>query len=277
MLAQGRYASVINVLNPGDKPTEINSAISLAHPAAEAEEDALFRVGVDRLGPDRALAYDCDGLRERVFQGALPAAYLDGFLTILSPRKLRVSGVYTTAAVDASGQTTGHSSIEIEDVAGRDLSADLQIGKGGQALPAIAFDDGYFWSFAMVEIEVENLGEGDAVDVTVTDELGVSAVNAQAALFVLPPPVAPADLPQGGSIELTAQTGYSSTVTLSLGDILAGETATARFWLLAVYLVDNDAEDVRVGVDNVARADASGFEYNAQNNETLHQLELYSR
>ena len=71
------------------------------------------------LPPGHAMATECDDIRRRVFGGTLPAPVIDGYVSLVSDRRLEVTGVYTTATLNAEGTAEDHSSIHIERVRGR--------------------------------------------------------------------------------------------------------------------------------------------------------------
>jgi hypothetical protein len=76
----------------------------------------VIRISEDRLGPDQALAVDCIDIQRQVFQGTLPAPYIEGFVVIQCKMSLAVAAVYTSAGVDSQGQITGTNSIEVEHI-----------------------------------------------------------------------------------------------------------------------------------------------------------------
>jgi hypothetical protein len=51
-----------------------------------------------------------------VFQGRLPASYIEGFVIIQCKSSLDVTAVYTSAAVDSQGQIVGQSGIDVEQI-----------------------------------------------------------------------------------------------------------------------------------------------------------------
>ena len=118
-LARGHYATTINVLNPGPRPARIEKTLSLAIPPGWQKPGEVRAIGRETLPAARALAVDCDDVRRRVFKGKLPANFIDGFVTIVADRSLEVTGVYTTATLNAEGTAEDHSSIHVEPVTAR--------------------------------------------------------------------------------------------------------------------------------------------------------------
>jgi hypothetical protein len=70
------------------------------------------RIGEDRLQPDQALKTDCADIGDRVFQGGLPAAFIEGFVVIRSDRPLEVSAVYASSALEAAERIGGGTDVE---------------------------------------------------------------------------------------------------------------------------------------------------------------------
>lgn len=118
-LARGHYATAINILNPDPRPARIEKTLSLAIPPGWQKPGEVRTIGRETLPSARALAVDCDDVRRRVFKGKLPASFIDGFVTIVSDRSLDVTGVYTTATLNAEGTAEDHSSIHLESVTER--------------------------------------------------------------------------------------------------------------------------------------------------------------
>lgn len=120
-LARGHYATTINVHNPGTRPARLTKSLSLAIPPGGQKPGRVIRLGRDLLPPGRSLATECEEIRRRAFGGELPAPVIDGFVSIVSDRQLVVSGVYTTATLNAEGTAEDHSSIHIEPAVERKL------------------------------------------------------------------------------------------------------------------------------------------------------------
>ena len=115
-LIRGAYATTINIHNPNDVEVEFFKKLALTFPPAEQRPGEVIRISEDRLGPDQALAVDCMDIQRQVFQGTLPAPYIEGFVIIQSKLSLDVSAVYTSAGVDSQGQITGTNSIDVEQI-----------------------------------------------------------------------------------------------------------------------------------------------------------------
>jgi hypothetical protein len=118
-LARGHYATTINLLNTDRQPARIEKTLALAIPPGAQQPGKVSHIGREALPPGHALAVDCEDVRRRVFRGTLPAPFIDGFVTIVSDRKLEVTGVYSTATLNAEGTAEDHSSIHVERIRGR--------------------------------------------------------------------------------------------------------------------------------------------------------------
>ena len=116
VLARGFYATTINVRNPGPKPVTFEKELALSIPPGEQKPGKVIRVAQDQLDPGQALAADCDDIARRVFGGALPAPFIEGFVVIRSPQSLDVTGVYSTATLSKEGIAEDHSSIHVEQI-----------------------------------------------------------------------------------------------------------------------------------------------------------------
>jgi hypothetical protein len=115
-LTQGRYATTINIRNPGPEVARFTKTLALTFPPREQAPGDVKEFARHDLRPDFALATDCDGVREEVFGGSGPAPYIDGFLVLKSDRSLDVVGVYTKAALDPE---RGGVAIDVETVSER--------------------------------------------------------------------------------------------------------------------------------------------------------------
>ncbi len=120
-LARGHYATTINVHNLDKRPAKLTKSLSLAIPPGGQEPGEIYPLGRDMLPAGRSLATECNEIRKKVFDGNLPAPVIDGFVKIVSDRRLVVSGVYTTATLNAEGTAEDHSSIHIEAAVERKL------------------------------------------------------------------------------------------------------------------------------------------------------------
>lgn len=113
-LTPGRYASVVNILNPGREIATFRKKLALAFPPKEQEAGRVYRISLDRLRPNEALKVDCEDVRENVFDGRFPTPYIEGFVTVESNHSLDVVGVYTTATLKEELGLPRHSDMEIE-------------------------------------------------------------------------------------------------------------------------------------------------------------------
>lgn len=113
-LAPGRYASVVNILNPGREIATFRKKLALAFPPKEQEAGKVYTISLDRLRPDEALKVDCEDVRENVFDGRFPAPYIEGFVTVESNQSLDIVGIYTTATLMDELGSPRHSDMEIE-------------------------------------------------------------------------------------------------------------------------------------------------------------------
>ena len=260
----------MNILNPGRRAAEFRKSLRPRLPAggAAAGRDLHDRHRQD--GPNQALKVGDEDVRRNLFSGSFPAPVIDGFVSIESPQPLEVQGVYTTAAVDAGGATTGHSSIEIERYAGIDMSADLRTSKRAAFVRVPVFDD--FWiAVVLFEIGVENRGPADAIDVTLRDEVTLQQQGAVASILALDDPI---ELPD---VEI-ACVGVENeeirfVLDFGLGDLADGATRRVRFLALVPVYELAGARAV-VSLRNVATATLKGYEANPQDNRGEAFVEL---
>lgn len=123
-LARGHYATTINLFNTDQRPARIEKTLALAIPPGWQRPGQVSAIGRETVPSGRAIAVDCEDIRRRVFHGTLPASFIDGFVKIISDRRLTVTGVYSTATLNAEGTAEDHSSIHIEPVAEQTLKPD---------------------------------------------------------------------------------------------------------------------------------------------------------
>ena len=97
------YDTIVNVINPGREDIRIDKRLALAIPPGGQEPGEVRPVAQDALPAGRALAADCADIAARVFGGALPGGFIDGFLTVTAPRPVRVVAVYRTEGLDGDG------------------------------------------------------------------------------------------------------------------------------------------------------------------------------
>jgi hypothetical protein len=120
-LIRGAYATTINIHNPNNDEVEFFKKLALTFPPEEQKPGEVIRISEDVLGPDQALAVDCMDIQRQVFQGRLPAPYIEGFVIIQCKLSLDVTAVYTSAAVDSQGQIVGQSGIDVEQIRERQM------------------------------------------------------------------------------------------------------------------------------------------------------------
>ncbi|MEM1188142.1 MAG: hypothetical protein AAGI72_06435 [Pseudomonadota bacterium] len=278
-LIRGRYATTINIHNAAASDTVFQKRLSLSYPPAEQRPGALIPFAWDRLGDDESLETDCSELRDRLFDGAFPQDYIEGFITLRSTAPLDVTGVYTTADVDPSGRLL-HSSIDVEHIPERRVSTDLRIEKRGEAscFPSFGIADlgdclevnfGAFtlgYHLALYTVTVTNSGPITATDVVMSDELQLSLENAVGGwVFIWPED--PITLPPGAVVTDSTQIDpVTSTITVDLPDLAPGDTATVQFWAIAFTVTNQESEAVLV---DTARVDSGVHEADSSNNEAV--------
>jgi hypothetical protein len=108
-LARGFYATSVNVHNQSRVRITLTKKLALTYPPGRQRPGAVLSIGTDHLGPDEALQSDCMDLQERLFPRGLPAPYIEGVLVVQSTDHLDVTGLYTTAALNAEQTAEGHS------------------------------------------------------------------------------------------------------------------------------------------------------------------------
>jgi choice-of-anchor B domain-containing protein len=111
-LSRGGYATMINIANVGDQEATFTKRLALTLPPGRQTPGETARIGEDRLQPDQALKTDCADIGDRVFQGGLPAAFIEGFVVIRSDRPLEVSAVYASSALEAAERIGGGTDVE---------------------------------------------------------------------------------------------------------------------------------------------------------------------
>lgn len=124
-LAQGVYATAVNVRNPHTVDIKFEKHLALTFPPQEQEPGAVHGITLDRLGPGEALGIDCQDLRNEVFPYGYPSSYIKGFLVIQSPQTLDVVWAVTVAGPDYQGGAAMLGSIDVEHVQGRRVPAEL--------------------------------------------------------------------------------------------------------------------------------------------------------
>lgn len=117
----GAYGTTINVHNPNDERVHVFIKLAMARPPGELEPGPVLPIDLVSFDYDEAFAVDCEAVKKRLFDGVLPEPLLDGFLVLQSARRIDVTGVYSSASVNADGQVGAHSSLDIEDIRRRRL------------------------------------------------------------------------------------------------------------------------------------------------------------
>ena len=118
-LARGAYRTTINVRNPGPDSVTLTKDLALADPPGRQRPGETRRIATDVLPAGRALSVDCEDIARRLFEGRLPASYIDGWVVISSHRPLDVTSVHTVSAVDAQGRASDVRSIDVEPIVAR--------------------------------------------------------------------------------------------------------------------------------------------------------------
>lgn len=102
-LAQGFYATAINILNPNEERARFTKKLALTFPPDEQRPGEVLSIGKDELDPDHALEVDCIDVKRKLFPNGFPASYIKGFVVITSNMSLDVTAVYTTRPLDVGG------------------------------------------------------------------------------------------------------------------------------------------------------------------------------
>jgi len=112
-LAQGQYATAINIHNPNDEKVHFFKKVALTE--RDQKPGRVLPVAVDGLLYDEALRLDCMDLRRRMTLTNSNEALLEGFAIIQSPRSLDVTGVYTTSALRCAGSNRSDYLQKLDD------------------------------------------------------------------------------------------------------------------------------------------------------------------
>ena len=118
----------------------------------------------------------------------------------------------------------------MERIPERSRKVDLKIEKA--ALPfCIQIGDNFNFCYVLYELLITNVGENDATDVQVIDEL-ISLGNSQPPLFlVIDDPV---EILPEGNFEVLDQSLISASIGVSIPEIPAGDFARVRFWAITI-------------------------------------------
>lgn len=257
-LTPGRYATTVNIHNPGATPALVNKTLALAYPPVEQTPGQIVEIGEDDLGYNQAVKTDCDDIRLNALSETTlgVASYYEGFVVIESTERLDVTAVYSTAALDSSGSVGPHSSIDVEQINERGLGVDLSVRKTAEDFVLHVGDRPLH--FILYTVDIGNLGPATANDVHLVDEMSLSLLNAEGIVGLLPFPL---DLPATGtllSIDYPSLT--ESVANFDVGSIAAGTTRTIRFWGVAVAAGGEDGSPAFAVVENRATIRAGPVE-----------------
>jgi CARDB protein len=168
-LARGFYATTINVHNPQREDTTFFKKLALTIPPGRQRPGKVIPIATDKLGPDEALAVDCEDLRRRLFNGTLPAPYIEGFVVIQSPQSLDVTAVYSTAALNREGIAESHSSVHVEQIRERTVKVgppggkpDLIVKDIDMSTLKVSCPGGGGTCVSTVQVTIANIGTADA-------------------------------------------------------------------------------------------------------------------
>ncbi|WP_299845008.1 hypothetical protein [uncultured Roseovarius sp.] len=97
--ALGRYATTVNVFNPGKKPARLSKALALAVPPGREKPGKVIPIAEREVLPaGQAMAVQCDELMEKTQM--VDGDFLDGFVVIDSSSPLIVTAVYSSIGKD---------------------------------------------------------------------------------------------------------------------------------------------------------------------------------
>ena len=115
----GRYATAINIHNPGNETTFLRKKIALTFPPADQRAGKVSQFLFHELGPDEALEVDCEEIPTEFFGGPV-APYVKGFLIVESEESLDVTAVYTAGDLPAGAVSSVQSS-DVEKIRERKI------------------------------------------------------------------------------------------------------------------------------------------------------------
>ncbi|AXS40878.1 DUF11 domain-containing protein [Breoghania sp. L-A4] len=196
LTAPGDYATIVNVHNFQSRDVPFFKKLALAFPPRAQEAGEIHPIGIDELAYDEALKADCDDLRDRLFDGAFPNGFIEGYLVVQSPRRLDVDVVYTAAA---EGEV---KTIDVERVPERDLRADLAITKTSVVYPIPLLGPDVLSQFGLYAVlytvEIHNGGSVHAEDVEVADHVALNTGPGTVGVVVVPD--VPFEIPEGSAL-----------------------------------------------------------------------------
>ena len=244
-LAPGRYATTVNIHNPGATPALIHKKLALAYPPAEQTPGRIVEIGEDDLGYDQAVKTDCADIGRNALSDTTlgDATYYEGFVVIESTERLDVTAVYSTAGLDRNGTVATHSSIDVEQIAERGLGVDLSVEKTAEDFTLEIGDRRIH--FILYTARIGNLGPATASGVRLVDEMSLGLLNADGIAGLLP---APLDLPATGSLQSISYPSLTESVAeFDVGDIAPDTVRTVRFWGVA-FATGGQAGSPAIGV-----------------------------
>ncbi|KZL20674.1 hypothetical protein PsAD2_01161 [Pseudovibrio axinellae] len=266
-LTQGRYATTVNVHNP--KPAEVafSKKLALSIPPGRQEPGAIMPIDVHELEYDQALAVDCDDLRLRLFSQGFPEDFIEGFLVFESQGPLDVIAVYTSAQMDPEApERVLQSSIDIEQVAERQRSADLMVTKTAFVAPFAEVSDQATFYIALYTIGISNTGPDTASGVILRDELLLDVTNALGASAIAFDAI---DLPPGASLTNSEIVSPSlSTFEVEVGELAPGATKTVNFGALLLVFEINNLEP-NAALRDIANVSSLAQDANPGNNTSV--------
>ena len=225
--APGLYSTSVNIHNPGPGSVRFFKKLALTFPPGDQRAGEVLPIGEDALGYDEALQTDCRELRRRLVPTS-SAPFIEGFLVVQSSGSLDVTAVYSTAAIDEAGNPSAHSSIDVEQVAGRVRHLDLAVTKREDHFCRELLDF-FHYCFVLYEVSIENRGPNDAHDVVVEDQ-----ATRPGGLVAVVPGIF--EVEPAGTVEVETPIGETVSLTATIPVLLAGDTGVVRFWVLAPVL-----------------------------------------
>ncbi|MEM8952136.1 MAG: S8 family serine peptidase, partial [Pseudomonadota bacterium] len=99
-IAQGFYATTVNIQNPNAAEASFSKKLSLSYPPEAQSPGQVIDISTDVLNEDESLKADCTEIKERIFGGEFPRPYIEGFIVIKSKRQLNVTAVYTSRSLE---------------------------------------------------------------------------------------------------------------------------------------------------------------------------------
>ena len=264
-LSPGGYATSVNIHNPNVEQVDFFVKLALATPPDEIAPGEILPLGTFSLAYDQALSVDCNNMTAALFDGELPAPYIDGFLIVQSPASLDVTGVYSVSALDEGGRPTIPSDMEIVPIAERTRVPDVpdvtdepdipdetdepEVETDIEVMKRVAADETSPNSTNRVRysVVVRNNGPNPVDNVAVRDELNMVAGT----LVTVPPGSFSATHGAGWSI--TSQDGDGVILEAVIPMLNVGEFARLEF----MVLVQIDPNQRRTEMQNIAEAGAA--------------------